>query len=126
MTSPRRIVSTQFPTRMLGAAVAALQRQWHAAPLADEPSTLTGVVVGVRLGPLQDGELTLDIDGDHWTIEVGHPWRSERAGLHADMVAKGRCVRVIGRRHADPARRCLHAEQLVIDDRVFDLQPGHA
>jgi hypothetical protein len=127
MTSPRRLVASRFPTRFLGPAVVALQRQWHAAALAEQPSSLTGVVVAARLGPLQEGELTLDVDGDHWTVEVGHPWRSERAGLLAEMMGKGRWLSVVGRCHADPSQRCLHAEQVVIDGRTFDLQlPGHS
>ena len=126
MTSPRRLVASRFPTRFLGPALVALQHQWHAAALADEPSTLTGVVQSARLGHLQDGELTLDVEGVPWVVKIGHPWRGERAGLHATMMTKGRSLCVIGHRAADPSRRCLHAEQVVLDGRIFDLRPGHA
>lgn len=125
MTSPRRIVSSLFPTRSLAPAVATLQRHWRAAPLEEEGGTLTGVIAGARLGHLQDGELTLDVDGTEWTVEVGQPWRSQRAGLQPSLLAKGATVTVIGHRHAQPQQRLFRAEQVVVDGRTFELFPDH-
>ena len=36
---------------------------------------LTGTITEVSLGN-PHGELTLDVDGTLWTVEVGQPWRT--------------------------------------------------
>ncbi len=47
------------------------------------------------------GVLTMDADGAKWLVEVGQPWRNERAGLTDAMMAKGATLTVIGKRSAD-------------------------
>jgi hypothetical protein len=121
MTSPRRLVASRFPTRLLGPALAALQREWHPARWAEDRTALTGTVRGTRLGPMQDGELTLDVGGRPWTVEVGHPWRSHRARLPAHLLEPGSLLTVVGHRHPDPACHAFKAEQVVVEGRVFDL-----
>lgn len=88
----------------------------------DGNSELEGVIAAVKLGN-PHGELTLTVDGKAWTVEVGQPWRNQRAGLADDMLAKGVRLKVIGHRHADPARRIFKAERVLIGDRRFDLYP---
>jgi hypothetical protein len=41
---------------------------------------LTGVIKTASLGN-PHGVLTVDVEGETWTVEVGQPWRNERAGL---------------------------------------------
>jgi hypothetical protein len=41
---------------------------------------LTGVITSAQLGN-PHGVLTVDADGEIWRVEVGQPWRNERAGL---------------------------------------------
>lgn len=38
----------------------------------------------MQLGNLH-GVLTVDVDGEDWTVEVGQPWRNERAGMSLDL-----------------------------------------
>jgi hypothetical protein len=85
-------------------------------------SELTGVIVGTRLGN-PHGELTLDVGGDKWVVEVGQPWRNERAGLKDDMLAKGVKLTASGHRHADPKKKVFKAERVFIDGRRYDLYP---
>jgi hypothetical protein len=85
-------------------------------------SELTGVVVATKLGN-PHGELTLDVDGARWTVEVGQPWRNARAGLKDEMLARGVKVTVAGHRHVDPDQRVFKAERVFIDGRRFDLYP---
>ena len=40
---------------------------------------VVGVIKKVSLGN-PHGILHVDIDGEVWTVEVGQPWRNERAG----------------------------------------------
>jgi len=88
----------------------------------DGNAELTGQIVAVRLGN-PHGELTLDVGGVKWLVEVGQPWRNERAGLKDEMLAKGVTLSVSGHRHADPNKKVFKAERVVIGGKTFDLYP---
>jgi hypothetical protein len=88
----------------------------------DVNSELTGTVVAARLGN-PHGELTLAVDGAQWTVEVGQPWRNERAGLTDPMLAKGVKLTVQGHKHTDPKKKVFKAERVVIGGKMFDLYP---
>jgi hypothetical protein len=47
---------------------------------------VTGIITKAALGN-PHGLLTVDVEGEIWTVEVGQPWRNERAGLVATFVA---------------------------------------
>jgi hypothetical protein len=88
----------------------------------DSNSELTGVIVATKLGN-PHGELTLDVNGTKWIVEVGQPWRNERAGLKDEMLVKGVMLTVAGHRHADPNKKVFKAERVFIDGKKFDLYP---
>jgi hypothetical protein len=88
----------------------------------DVNSELTGVIVATKLGN-PHGELTLDVGGAKWIVEVGQPWRNERAGLKDAMLVKGVKLSVAGHRHIDPQKRVFKAERVFIDGKKFDLYP---
>jgi len=85
-------------------------------------SELTGTIVSARLGN-PHGQLTVDVGGEKWVVEVGQPWRNERAGLKDAMLAKGVKLSVSGHRHADPAKKVFKAERVFIDGKRYDLYP---
>ncbi|HEY0858719.1 MAG TPA: DUF6152 family protein [Albitalea sp.] len=118
----RRLSGWLAGLAMLGAAAlpAFAHHGWAWADGAN--SELAGVVVAARLGN-PHGELTLDVGGAAWTVEIGQPWRNARAGLKDEMLAKGVALRVSGHRHVDPAKRVFKAERVVIGDKTFDLYP---
>lgn len=112
---------------ILGVAVVALAagpaRAHHGWEWADAGnSELTGTVVAAKLGN-PHGELTLDVSGTSWIVEVGQPWRNERAGLRDEMLARGVRLTVAGHRHADPKKRVFKAERITIDGKKYDLYP---
>ena len=88
----------------------------------DGNSELTGVIHAAKLGN-PHGVLTLVVDGAQWTVEVGQPWRNERAGLKDAMLVKGVKLTVAGHRSANPAQRVFKAERVFIDGKKFDLYP---
>ena len=61
---------------------------------------LTGVIVTAELGN-PHGVLTVDADGEVWTVEVGQPWRNENAGLEDGDLSPGVEIRAIGQPSAD-------------------------
>ena len=83
---------------------------------------LTGVITSTRLGN-PHGVLLVDVEGDIWTLEVGQPWRNERAGLKEDDLAKGVEIRAIGEPSADPSKKRMKAERLYLGKREYILYP---
>lgn len=88
----------------------------------DEEFELTGTIEAVRLGN-PHGELTLDVDGEKWTVEIGQPWRNERAGLTEDLLAEGTEVTVHGHRSAQEGERVVKAESVMIGGKRYVLYP---
>ena len=81
-----------------------------------ENMELTGVIKEVRLGN-PHGILEVEVGGELWTVEVGQPWRNERAGL------KDGDLRVIAEPAADKSDRRLKVERLFLGDREYILYP---
>jgi hypothetical protein len=121
---------TRFITRrMNGLALAALLVLPVAAEAhhgwrwtTGENIELTGLISSARLGN-PHGQVTVDVEGEAWTVEVGQPWRNERAGLTDADFAVGREIRVEGEPAEDAARRVLKAERLWFDGRLHELYP---
>lgn len=91
----------------------------------DEQFELTGTIIEVRLGN-PHGEVTLDVDGERWVVEVGQPWRNERAGLTAELLGVGQVITAHGHRSAREGERLMKAERVVIDGESYALYPDRA
>lgn len=83
---------------------------------------LTGVITHTRLGN-PHGRLTVQAEDEEWLVEVGQPWRNERAGLTDAMLAPGQEITAIGQRSADSEEKRLKAERLRIDGKLYELYP---
>jgi hypothetical protein len=88
----------------------------------DEEFEISGKITKVRLGN-PHGEVTLDVKGEDWVVEVGQPWRNERAGLTPELLSVGRLVTVHGHRSAKASERLVKAERVVIDGNSYNLYP---
>lgn len=86
---------------------------------------LTGVIVSARLGN-PHGILEVDADGEMWTVEAGQPWRHARAGLDESQLRPGVEITVIGEPSADPDRKVVKAEQIVLGGYRYILYPGRS
>ncbi|PSJ47637.1 hypothetical protein C7H85_02055 [Zobellella endophytica] len=91
----------------------------------DEQFELTGTIIEVRLGN-PHGEVTLEVDGERWVVEVGQPWRNERAGLTAELLTPGQVITAHGHRSAREGERLMKAERVVINGESYALYPGRA
>ena len=87
-----------------------------------EEFEVTGTIQDIRLGN-PHGELTILVDGEPWMVEIGQPWRNERAGLTRDLLTQGTEVTVHGHRAADGSD-LVKAERVMIDGREFVLYPN--
>ena len=84
---------------------------------------LFGIIKSAKLGN-PHGVLTVDAEGDVWTVEVGQPWRNQRAGLKDGDLAVGVEVRIIGQPSADVKERLLKAEKIFIGEKLYNLYPN--
>lgn len=119
---PQRLIRqmTGLALALVVSLPAAAHHGWTWAE--DLNSQLSGTIVTAKLGN-PHGELTMAVDGANWIVEVGQPWRNERAGLTDAMLAKGVKLTVSGHKHTDPKKKVFKAERLVIDGKTFDLYP---
>ena len=76
----------------------------------------------MRLGN-PHGELTLNVKGEKWIVEVGQPWRNENAGLTPKMLSKGQVITAHGHRSAKKGQRLMKAERLMINGKSYNLYP---
>jgi hypothetical protein len=88
----------------------------------DEEFELTGTITKVKLGN-PHGEVTLDVEGQTWVVEVGQPWRNERAGLTEALLSNGQVMTVHGHRSAKADERLVKAERVVIKGKNYNLYP---
>jgi len=84
---------------------------------------LFGIITSAKLGN-PHGVLKVDAEGDVWTVEVGQPWRNERAGLKDGDLAEGVEVKIIGQPSADVSKRLMKAERIYIGDKEYNLYPN--
>ncbi|PWG65404.1 DUF6152 family protein [Spiribacter halobius] len=103
----------------LATAPAVAHHGWAWA--TEDDYSVTGSITEARLGN-PHGELTLDVDGTAWNVEVGQPWRNDRAGLTAELLSEGRTITVHGAAAPEDAR--IKAVRVVIDGEDYVLYPG--
>ena len=89
---------------------------------ADGNFELTGIITKAELGN-PHGILTVDADGEIWTVEVGQPWRNDRAGLTDEMLAPGKEITASGHRSENEKELVMKAERIIIAGKVHDLYP---
>ncbi|KUO65729.1 MAG: hypothetical protein APF80_12630 [Alphaproteobacteria bacterium BRH_c36] len=83
---------------------------------------LTGIIKSAKLGN-PHGVVTVDVEGVTWTVEVGQPWRNERAGLEDADFAIGNEMRFVGQPAADLSKKLMKAERIYIGEKEYKLYP---
>lgn len=84
---------------------------------------LTGIITKAKLGN-PHGVLTIKADDEIWMVEVGQPWRNERAGVKAGDLAPGVEIRIIGEPSANIDDKLMKAEKFYIKGKEYNLYPG--
>ena len=115
------LIGWVLAARLLAPAAAALAHHGWAWTTGGNIE-LTGIIRTAALGN-PHGILTVDAEGEIWTVEVGQPWRHERAGLKEDDLAPGVEIRAIGEPSADPAHKRMKVERMFIGGREYKLYP---
>ena len=124
MLSRRTLIAGFGATATLGvSAVSGRLRAHHGWSWAEgELHTLTGVIKSAKLGN-PHGMLKVTASDGEWTVEVGQPWRNQRAGLKDSMFKRGAQMTFIGNRATDKKLKVLKAVRVVINGKNHDLYP---
>ncbi|EKV30057.1 hypothetical protein C882_0138 [Caenispirillum salinarum AK4] len=118
-----RLARTLLAAAVLAAAMPAAATAHHGWRWTEGENTrLTGTITAVKLGN-PHGEVTLDVAGTAWLVEVGQPWRNDRAGLTPEKLVEGVEMTVIGETAADADRKVIKAERVIIDGTEHVLYP---
>lgn len=84
---------------------------------------LTGQITEAKLGN-PHGVLKVQVNDEVWTIEVGQPWRNERAGIKDGDLAAGKEIKIEGEPSADIEQRLLKAERIWLNGNLHELYPN--
>ena len=88
----------------------------------NEEFRLAGTVRSVRHGN-PHGTMALATTTGVWTVEIGQPWRNERAGLTPQLLRPGTRLLIHGHRSARKGERLMKAERIVIGGKSYNLYP---
>lgn len=89
----------------------------------DQLSRLTGTITQVTIAPPHPTLLVEDAQGTVWTVELGNPGRTQRAGFVEGTTAPGTRVEVLGNRDQDASQARIKAVRITIEGRDFDFYP---
>jgi hypothetical protein len=114
-----RIVAVPLFSIALAATPALAHHGWSGYDNSRE-MTISGVITTLGYEH-PHGHIRVDFRGRIWTATLAAPWRMERRGLHASMMAPGTKVTVVGYpSRTDPSE--LRAERIIIDGKTFDMR----
>lgn len=124
MTDRRRFVLASAAVTLAGIATLTTRAFGHHGWSWAEGDNfqLTGVIKQAKLGN-PHGLLTVTAKDGDWTVEVGQPWRNERAGLKDSMLVKGVELTIHGNRAKDRKLKVMKAVRIVINGKNYDLYP---
>ena len=82
---------------------------------------LTGNIVSVTIAPPHP-IIEVDAEGELWTVELGNPAGTQRAGFVEGSAAPGQEIVVLGNRDGDGGLR-MKAVRITVEGEVFDIYP---
>lgn len=91
----------------------------------NEDFSLTATVVEKQFGNPHD-RLTVEADGERWTLLLSPPNRSERAGLTEELVEVGDTVTAHGHRRESGDLFEMKTERLEVDGKLYNLYPDRS
>ena len=116
----RSLIAAALVAATLPAAPLAAHHGWGWA--TNEEFELRGTVKQVRHGN-PHGMMSLATASGEWTVEIGQPWRNQRAGLTRELLKPGTKLLVRGHRSANKNQRLMKAERIVVAGKSYNLYP---
>ena len=88
-----------------------------------EETVLDATITAVSLAPPHPELTVTDAGGQEWTIELGNPGRTQRAGFVEGVAAAGDTVTILGNRSLNPDERVMKAVRITLDGKNYDFYP---
>ena len=124
--TPRAMISLKaVPAAALAATLfagAALAHHGWSWADADQIE-LQGRITDIYIGPPHPVLKVQTASDGLWTVELGNPTQTSRAGFVEGTARVGDTVKVLGNRSQDRAEKRLKAVRLTLGDRQFDIYP---
>lgn len=121
MRSIARPLAGACAAATLLASAALAHHGWNWAE--EEQTTLTGLIQDIYIGPPHPTLMVETADDGIWTVELGNPRQTERAGFVEGAASQGDEVVALGHRSPRPEERLMKAVRITIDGRNYDLYP---
>lgn len=125
MTAPAMISLKAAAGGLLAAALATgaafAHHGWSWAE-ADQIE-LSGRITDIYIGPPHPVLKVQTASDGLWTVELGNPSQTSRAGFVEGTAKPGDSVTVLGNRSQDKAEKRLKAVRVTLGDRSFDIYP---
>lgn len=87
-----------------------------------EETTLDATITAISLAPPHPELTVTDADGREWTIELGNPGRTERAGFVEGTAKPGDSVTILGNRALD-GQAVMKAVRITLGGMQYDFYP---
>jgi len=84
---------------------------------------MQGTIADIYIGPPHPRLQVDTADDGSWTVELGNPRQTERAGFVEGSARVGDPVTVLGNRSSDPSEKRLKAVRITVADRTYDIYP---
>ena len=82
---------------------------------------LTGIITSITIAPPHP-IIEVDADGEMWTVELGNPANTARAGFVEGSAEIGQEIVALGNRALDGELR-LKAVRITVNGKTFDIYP---
>jgi hypothetical protein len=106
-----------------GAAVTSMAIAHHGWSWAEsEQITLEGTIQDIFIGPPHP-VLKVSRDATVWTVELGNPSQTERAGFRQDSAKVGDRIVVLGNRSLEKSENRMKAVRVTVGGKTFDIYP---
>jgi len=115
------LTSALAATSVTLAMPAAAHHGWSWAEA--EETTLQATITAISLAPPHPELTVTDADGNEWTIELGNPGRTERAGFVEGTAKVGDAVTILGNRSLDQNERLMKAVRITLAGTNYDFYP---
>jgi hypothetical protein len=116
-TGRRAFMAALLALGATGAAFAHHGWSWAEAGMIE----LTGTISSITIAPPHP-IIEVDAEGEIWTVELGNPSATERAGFVEGVADVGQEIVVLGNRDAGGATR-MKAVRITIEGTVYDIYP---
>ena len=109
-------------TTMLAAGLTGLAFAHHGWSWADAGQIeLTGIITSITIAPPHP-VIEVDAEGEIWTVELGNPTNTQRAGFVEGSAEIGQEIVALGNRASDGALR-MKAVRITVNGNTFDIYP---